>query len=322
MRLLVVGLQTGFLIYTFCMNDRFTSMQLFIRVARGGSFSTAAREMGMTQPTVSRVVAALEKQVGVALLTRSTRAVTLTEAGADYLARCEAILAAIDEADHAARGTGELRGTLRIATSPIFASKTVMPRLARFSDRHPNLRIEFVLDDARQDLIGDSVDVAVRIGALGDNNVVARRIGTIHRVLVAAPAYLSRARMPRTPADLVDHTLIIGPAGRSSEGWSFRSGVRTASVRVHGRFIVNSTEAATAAAIAGLGILSTGQRSVQVELQTGGLIQVLPKWELGSSDINVILPAGRAAKASARAFADFIAEQMREIEAAFPWNVK
>src|ERR1700744_3147441 len=124
------------------MNDRFTSMQLFVRVARSGSFSTAAHEMGMTQPTASRIVVALEKQVGGALRTRSTRAVTLTEAGADYLARAEAILAALDEADHAARGTGELRGTLRIALSTSFAVRSVLPRLKPFSQQHPRLRME------------------------------------------------------------------------------------------------------------------------------------------------------------------------------------
>lgn len=300
------------------MNDRFTSMQLFVRVARSGSFSVAAREMGMTQPTASRIVAALEKQVGVALLTRSTRAVTLTEAGADYLARSEAILAALDEADHAARGTGELRGTLRVATSPPFAIRTIMPRLARFIEQHPKLRIEFALDDARQDLIGDSVDVAVRIGTLSDSTAVARKIGTVHRVLVAAPAYLARAGMPLAPSDLVGHMFIIGPAGRSSEGWSFRKGGKATSVRVQGRLVVNAAEAAAAAAIAGLGILSTGQGGVQAELEAGSLVRLLPDWEIGTSDIHVILPAGRAAKASARAFADFVAAQVRENEAIFP----
>src|SRR6201991_481788 len=170
------------------MNDRFYSLQLFARVARTGSFSLAGRELGISQPTASRIVSTLEKQVGAALLTRTTRAVTLTEAGADYLARVEAILAALDEADHAARGTGELRGTLRVATSPVFATRTVMPRLAKFADQHPKLRIEFALDDARHDLIGDSVDVAVRIGALDDSTAVTRKIGTVHRVLVAAPS--------------------------------------------------------------------------------------------------------------------------------------
>jgi DNA-binding transcriptional LysR family regulator len=296
------------------MNDRFTSMQLFVRVARSGSFSVAAREMRMTQPTVSRIVAALERQVGVALLTRSTRAVTLTEAGADYLARCEAILAALDEADHAARGTGELRGTLRVATSPTFASRTIMPHLARFADQHPKLRIEFTLDDARHDLIGDSVDVAVRIGVLSDSSAVARKIGTVDRVLVASPMYLARAGTPLTPSDLIKHVLIVGPAGRTSEGWSFRKSGKSTSVRVHGRFIIDATEAATAAAVAGLGIISTGERSVRSELQSGSLVRLLSDWVIGSSDISVILPAGRVAKASARAFADFIAAHMREID--------
>ncbi len=225
-------------------------MQLFVRVARSGSFSVAAREMRMTQPTASRIVAALEKQVGVALLLRSTRAVTLTEAGADYLARCEAILAALDEADHAARGTGELRGTLRVAMSPVFASRTVMPRLAKFADQHPKLRIEFALDDARHDLIGDLVDVAVRIGTLDDSTAVARKIGTVHRVLVAAPSYLARAGTPSVPSELAKHTLIVGPASRTSEAWSFRKNGKATSIRVQGRFVINATEAAAAAAVA------------------------------------------------------------------------
>jgi DNA-binding transcriptional LysR family regulator len=302
------------------MNDRFTSMQLFARVARSGSFSAAAREMAMTQPTASRIVAALEKQVGVALLTRSTRAVTLTEAGAEYLARCEMILAAVDEADHAVRGTGELRGTLRVATSPSFASRTLMPRLARFADQHPKLRMEFTLNDARHNLIGDSVDVAIRIGTLTDSNVVARRIGTVHRVLAAAPSYLARAGTPLTPAELAEHTIIIGPAGKSTEGWSFHQGGKKTSVRVQGRFLIDSTESTTAAAVAGLGIFSTGQRSIQAELQSGALVRLLPDWTIGASDIHVILPAGRGAKVSARVFADFIATQVRELEAEFPWE--
>lgn len=296
------------------MNDRFTSMQLFVRVARTGSFSVAAREIGMTQPTASRIIVALEKQVGAALLTRSTRALILTEAGADYLARSELILAALDEADHAARGTGELRGTLRVATSPTFACRTIIPHLAGFADQHPKLRIEFTLDDARHDLIGESVDVAVRIGTLNDSTVLARKVGTVRRVLVAAPSYLAKAGIPATPSDLSEHALIVGPAGRNSEAWSFRKNGKSTSIRIQGRFIIDATEAATTAAVAGLGICSTGERSILSALQSGALVHVLPDWEIGSSDINVILPAGRVAKASARAFADFIAMHMRKSE--------
>src|ERR1700748_908209 len=155
MQKLAVVWKNDFLKFDYRMNDRYTSMQLFVRVARSGSFSVPAREMRMAHPTASRIVAALEKQVGVALLLRSTRAVTLTEAGADYLARCDSILAALDEADHAARGTDELRGTLRVATSPTFASRTIMPRLAKFVDQHPKLRMEFTLAEGRHVLCGD-----------------------------------------------------------------------------------------------------------------------------------------------------------------------
>jgi DNA-binding transcriptional LysR family regulator len=195
-----------------------------------------------------------------------------------------------------------------------------MPRLTRFTDKHPKLRIEFALDDERHDLIGESVDVAVRIGTLDDSTAVARKIGTIHRVLVAAPSYLTGTGTPLAPSDLAEHTIIIGPAGRSSDGWSFRKGSKRTSVRIQGRFVIDSTEAATSAAIAGLGIFSTGQRSVQAELEAGSLVRLLPDWEIGSSDIDVILPSGRAAKASARAFADFIAALVREIETTSPWD--
>jgi DNA-binding transcriptional LysR family regulator len=295
------------------MNDRFFSLQLFARVARSGSFSVAGREMGISQPTASRIVAALEKQVGVALFVRTTRAVTLTEAGSDYLSRIESILAALEEADHAARGTGELRGLLRVATSSGFAIRGVLPRLARFTDQHAGLRMEFVLNDDRQDLVGESVDVAVRIGVLGDSTAIARKIGTVRRVVVAAPSYLAKAGTPSAPRDLADHATIVSPAGRVMEGWAFRRDGLTRSVRVEGRFILNGTDAAVAAAVAGLGILSTGDLSVTNELETGRLVRVLPDWEMGSADINVVLPAGRAAKPSARAFSDYMAAEFRDL---------
>ncbi len=298
------------------MNDRFFSLQLFARVARIGSFSAAGREMGISQPTASRIVIALEKQIGVALFVRTTRAVTLTEAGADYLSRIESILTALEEADHAARGTGELRGILRVAASSGFAIHGVLPRLPRFTDQHPGLRVEFILNDDRQDLVGESVDVALRAGVLDDSIAVARKVGTVRRVVVAAPAYLAKTGTPSVPGDLADHTTIVGPAGRVIEGWTFRRDGKTISVRVKGRFVLNGMDAAVAAAVAGLGILSTGDLSVMSELETGQLVRVLPDWEMGLADVNVVLPAGRAAKPSARAFADFMEAEFRELRVA------
>jgi DNA-binding transcriptional LysR family regulator len=294
------------------MNDRFLSLQLFARVARVGSFSVAGREMGISQPTASRIVAALEKKVGVALLTRSTRAVTLTEAGVDYLARVDAILAALDEADHAARGTGELRGLLRIAASTSFAVRMVLPRLPLFAEMYPRLRIEFMLNDEQQDLIVDSIDVALRIGALTDSSAVAKKIGVVHRVAAASPAYLAKAGTPLTPAELSRHSIIVGPAGRGMEAWAFKKDGKATSVRVEGRFVLNGGEGATAAAVAGLGILSSGALGMLNELRSGQLVRVLPDWEMGTTDINAVLPAGRAAKPSARAFTEFVSAELRK----------
>jgi len=295
------------------MGDRLFALRLFVRVARTRSFSAAGRELGLSQPSVSRLMAALEEEVGSALLTRSTRAVTLTEAGAEYLVRVESILAALSEADHFARGTGELRGALRIAASLPFALREIIPRLDRFLSQHPDLRIEFVLSDQRQDLVADAVDVAVRIGYLPGAATVARRIGVTHRVLVASPAYLRKAGTPTTPADLAAHALIVGPASGGPEGWAFRKDGKATSVRVVGRVRVTAIEAATAAAVAGLGIVSMGHLACRAELEGGALVRVLPDWEMGHADVKAILTAGRAAKPAARAFVEFLVAELRGI---------
>jgi DNA-binding transcriptional LysR family regulator len=293
------------------MSDRLFALRLFVRVARSRSFSAAGRELGLSQPSASRLIANLEQEVGAALLTRTTRAVTLTESGAEYLGRVETILAALAEADHLARGTGELRGVLRVAASMTFAVREIIPRLDAFLAQHPALRMELVLSDQRADLVAEAVDVAVRVGSLRESTAVARQIGVSHRVLVAAPAYLSRAGAPRVPSDLPAHSVIIGPASSTPEGWAFRKEGKATSVRVLARLTVTSMEAATAAAIAGLGILSTGHLGCRAELASGTLVRVLSDWEMGAADVNAILPAGRAAKPAARAFVAFLVDQLR-----------
>jgi len=290
------------------MNHSILSLQLFTRVASRGSFSAASRELGLSQSSASRIVATLEQEIGVALLTRTTRAVTLTEAGVEYLARIGPILAALEEADHAVRGNGTLRGLLRVATSSALAVREVIPRLAGFSDMHPSLRIEFLLKDQRQDLVSDGIDVALRVGDLGDSSGVACRIGTSHRLLAASPSYLKRAGTPQVPADLVHHTIITGPAGFGP----FQKGGETFSVRAEGRFIISSLEGSNAAAVTGLGIVSTGHLACRAELMNGALVRVLPDWEMGTAPVSAILPGGRAAKPSARAFVEFMTSQLRD----------
>ena len=284
------------------MADRMSSLRVFIRVARSGSFSRAARELGISQPSASRTIALLEKDIGATLFTRSTRALSLTEAGAEYLTRVEAALAALDEADHAARGTGELRGLLRIAASSSFTEHIIIPRLGGFLARNPKLRVVLLVNDQRQPLITEGVDVAFRFGSLGDSTATARRLGSIERVLVASPAYLRRAGRPKAPAELSSHAIIAGPTG--TDDWTFEKEGRRISVRLDSRLVVSANEGAVAAAVAGLGIANTGSIASRREIANGALVRVMPDWQMGSVDVHAVFPAGRAAKVAARALAD------------------
>ena len=291
------------------MNDRLTALKLFVRVAQTRSFSAAGRELGFSQPSASRLIAALEQNVGAALFTRTTRAVTLTEAGASYLDRVSPILAALEEADHEARGTGELRGTLRVGVSSSLAIREVIPNLPRFMSRHPELQLELLMDDHRQDLVQDGVDVAIRFGALPDSTAVARRLISWPRVLVAAPSYLQRRGEPTTPADLATHSVIVGP-GVAPTSWSFRKDRRVMSVAVEGRLMVTVNEGAIAGAVVGLGIMSTVSAGCAREVASGALVRILTDWDMGVVELHAILASGKAAKPSAKAFADFLVDTL------------
>jgi DNA-binding transcriptional LysR family regulator len=284
------------------VSDRLSALRLFVRVARAGNFSRAAREFGLSQPSASRIVATLEGEIGASLFTRSTRALALTEAGAEYLARVEPVLAALDEADHAARGTGELRGVIRVAAASSFMVHAVIPMLPDFLKDHPRLRVELLMNDLRQALISEGVDVAFRFGPLDDSTATARRLGSIQRVLVASPAYLRRAGRPKVPADLNSHALLVGPM--AADRWTFEKNGRQLSLRPEGRVVVSGNEGAVAAAVAGLGIASTGIIAARKPLANRKLVRVLSDWETGSVEVHAVFPAGRATKAAARALTD------------------
>ena len=194
------------------MKDRLTALKLFVRAGHMGNFSSAGRELGLSQPSASRLIAALEAEVGATLFNRTTRAVTLTDAGATYLTRVEGILAALNEADHEARGTGELRGVLRIGTASSFVLREIIPRLPKFLAAHPALRVELVSNDRYQDLVTEGIDVAFRWGSLPDSSASARKLMDDPRILAAAPSYLKERGTPLMPSDLAQHAVIIGPA--------------------------------------------------------------------------------------------------------------
>lgn len=162
--------------------------------------------------------------------------------------------------------------------------------------------------------MNEGIDAALRIGPLTDSSAVAHKLGTVSRVLTASPTYLAKAGTPRRPSELSSHSLIVGPAGRGTEGWTFRKNGKSTSVRVEGRFILNGAEGAVSAAVAGLGIVSSGFFGMLRELQSAELVRVLPGWEMMPADVNLILPAGRAAKASAKAFSRFVGDVLRELD--------
>src|SRR5258708_2107569 len=311
--LTVVVSQNGFQLSTLAMSDRLFALRLFARVARKGSFSAVGRELNIPQSTVSRTIATLEREIGVALFVRTTRAVTLTDAGLDFLARIESVLAELDEAEHAARGTGELRGILRIGLATTFAVREVISRLSDFMSRHPALRIDLMMGDQREDLVAEGVDVALRFGPLSDSTATVRRILVWPRVLAASRAYLDKAGPPLAPADLAQHAIILGPASLGGH-WSFRKGDTATSFQVEGKLTIRASLGAIAAAVEGLGIVMAPLGACRRELERGELVRLLPEWGPGKVELNPFYPSGRAAKPSARAFVDYLIPALHETE--------
>jgi DNA-binding transcriptional LysR family regulator len=295
------------------MNDKLSTLRLFVRVAHTSSFTKAGRELGLSQPSTSRRISELEEEVGAALFVRSTRAVTLTEAGADYLTRVEAILSALDEADHAARGTAELRGHLRVALSTSFGVRDVIPRIGRFMSAHPALHVDLLMEDDWQDLIVEGVDVAFRFGQLKDSNATSTMLGRCPRLLVASPGYLANTRTPLEPGDLASHTFIMGPSGAGVQRWTFEKSGRRVAFRGEGQLTISLNEGKTAAAVAGLGILMMGSWGCRAELSDGRLVPVLADWKLEPVEVHAVFPAARAARPAARALVAYLADELKLI---------
>jgi DNA-binding transcriptional LysR family regulator len=294
------------------MSDHLFALRLFARVARRGSLSAAGRELGIPQSTASRTIASLERRVGAALLVRNTRAVKLTDAGAEFLARVEPVLAELEDAEQAVRGSAELRGTLRIGLGSSLAVREVIPRLPGFLDQYPALQVDLLLVDHRQDLVTEGIDVALRFGPLPDSTATVRNIRAWPRVLAASPGYLDREGLPQAPDDLKAHTIIIGPVSNTSS-WSFRRGSTTVSVCVNGRVRIADNEGAIAAAVAGIGIVMTSSGSLRRELGDGSLVRVLEDWDLGMMELSAVFVGGRATKRAARVFTDFLVKELRNV---------
>jgi DNA-binding transcriptional LysR family regulator len=292
------------------MSDRLLELSAFVRAAETGSFSRVAREFGVSQPSVSRMVASLEARLGVKLLLRTTRRVTPTDAGAVFLERSRRILGDLGDAEDAARGVDSLHGVLRVVMPGAFGNREVIPRLPGFLAQHPQLRVELLISDRLDDLVAEGADMALRLGHLTDSEFGARLLATASRLAVAAPAYLKGRGLPKTLADLSRHDCIVGPGFSGRQGWRFtRSGAVT-SVVVEGRVQVASAEGVIACVKAGLGIAVVSQWMCRAELESGELSAILLDYELDRVDVHAVYPGGRRPSLKVRAFSDYLAAKL------------
>jgi DNA-binding transcriptional LysR family regulator len=249
-------------------------MRAFVEVVESGGINRAALRLGLSKSIVSRRITALEQDLGVLLLARSTRGVVPTEAGEDFRQRCEMILADVAAAREAASGkVGEVTGRLRVTAPQVLGHTVVGPVLADLAAAYPGLQIDAVFTDRVVDLVAEGFDLAIRIGTPRGANLIRRKIAPIRAVLVASPAYLERAGIPLAPTDLAAHDC-IGYDGAAH--WRFRMGRRWVQVRPGGRLRTNSGETIVQWARAGLGIGNVPGYLALADLESGTLLQVLP----------------------------------------------
>lgn len=297
--------------------DRLQAMSAFVRVVETGSFSGAARQIGVGQPAISKTIAQLEDRLQVRLLVRSTHGLTPTDAGLRFYERARTAIQEADEAELEARGAGAgLTGQLRVSAATTFARLLVVPRLPEFLAQHPDLEIDIVLDDRFIDLVSEGVDVSLRMGQLSDSSAVARRLARGRRSVIATPAYLARAGVPAVPAELATHEAIV--YSQLENNWMFRKDGTEASVAIRGRIRVSAAEGIRAAVLADMGLTVNSDWMFAPELDSGAVVRVLEDWELPPVDLWAVFPTGRLASAKARAFADFVEAAISQPNAPTP----
>jgi DNA-binding transcriptional LysR family regulator len=295
------------------MNDRLQQLALFVRTVESGNFSKAAREFGLSQPSVSRSIAALERRLGVKLLIRTTRQVSATDAGDALVGRARDALLAIDEAESAARGADRLAGLLRVALPPEYGVRRIVPLLPAFFAQHPLLKIDLMMSDRYENLIAEGADVALRIGDLPDSSFVARKLESTRRLFIASPSYLGGRGAPVSLADLAGHDVIGGPADVGDETWIGRRNGRIERQLVSFRVRSRSATGVVACAVAGLGVATASIWMCAEALASGEAVEILTDYALDPVQAYVVFPAGRRSSQRARAFSDYLEQALSPV---------
>jgi DNA-binding transcriptional LysR family regulator len=286
--------------------DRLAAMETFVFVVETGSFSAAARRLNIGQPAVSKAIAQLEARLAVRLLLRSTRGLTPTEAGLAFFERAKRAIEESDEADNAARGAASgLSGNLRICAAVTFGRLHIVPHLGPFLDQNPELNIDLMLDDRNINLVEEGVDLALRLGALSDSGLTARKIAECRRVVLGTPAYFAKHGEPTCPADLSEHQAIIYSLGGSANG-PFKKADEEQPAIINGRIRVSAAEGLRAAVLTDQGLALASEWMFAPELANGTVREAMRDWTLPNQDLWAVFPTGRMASAKARAFVEYV----------------
>jgi DNA-binding transcriptional LysR family regulator len=293
--------------------DRFESMSLFVAAVEAGSLSAAGRGLGIPLATVSRKVAELEAHLHTRLLNRTSRKLALTDAGETYLTACKRILDAVEEAERGASGEYRApKGELIISAPILLGRLHVLPVAIEFMADFPDVDLHLTFSDRVVNLLDERVDLAVRIGNLPDSSLLARRIGSIGRVVCASPAYFAKHGTPRAPLDLREHRCITFEGLMSAVTWTFERDARETTVAIRSKLTVNTAQAAIDAAIAGVGITRVLSYQVADAVGAGALVIALRDFEPAPWPVNLVYTGGRFLPLKVRAFLDFAAPKLKD----------
>lgn len=287
--------------------DQFKQISTFAEVASRGSLSAAARAEGVAPAMISRRLDALEERLGVKLLQRTTRKIALTHEGSSFLEDCQRILAELEEAEaQVSERSATASGALTISAPAGFGRQHVAPLIPAFLDLHPGLELTLSLNDRVVDLIGEGIDVAIRIAALSDSNLIGVKLADNKRVVVASPDYLSKHGRPRTLDDLMSHNCLAFSADGSQRGWTFRQNGKNVTIKVEGNMVCNDGEVLHDWALAGRGLAWRSMWEVGTEIESGKLVTVLDEFTAPGNDIYAIFAQRRHLPFRIRAFIDFL----------------
>jgi len=287
-------------------------MLLFAKVVNAGSFTAAARELGMPKSTLSRRISNLEAQLDSRLLHRTTRSLRLTDIGAEFYERC---LRVVDEAKEAenliSRNRDEPHGLLRV-TGPIEWGNThIGTIISEYLEHYPEVQLELILTNRYVDLVAEGFDLALRAGSLEDSSLIARRLGDSRLLLCAAPSYLERHGSPQNPKELQEHSCLAYPGSDGRSTLQFSSSNNLSQVEIKGRLVANSMDTLREATIAGLGIAALPSSLCHESLKSGELAEIMPEWQLPAGGIYAVYPSQRHLTLKVRSFIDFISEHLQ-----------